>query len=101
VYTRKAADNVNVMRWRAPLYVARVDPQSLHLIRASERIVLPMRGDGVNDPEHVARMGNFATVNASASESWVTVGETLPAARWHGDTLLARIRWAVPNKLVG
>jgi hypothetical protein len=100
VYTRKAVENVNVMRWRAPLYVAQVDVRSLCLVRVSERVVLPLLGDGVNDPGHVARMGNFHTVNVSPAESWVTVGETLPAEGWHGDTLLARIRWSVPNQLV-
>jgi hypothetical protein len=100
VYTRKAAENVNVMRWRAPLYVAQVDARSRRLIRASERVVLPLRGDGVHDPDHVARMGNFHTVGASEAESWVTVGETLPADGWRGDTLLARVCWAVPNQLM-
>ncbi|MEW6357932.1 MAG: sialidase family protein [Planctomycetota bacterium] len=99
VYTRKAEENVNVMRWRAPLYVAQVDPATLRLMRDSERVVLPLVGDGVNDATHVARMGNFHVTNASPQESWVTVGETLPADGWRGDTLLARIRWAVPNGL--
>ena len=99
VYTRKAAENVNVMRWRAPLYVAQVDARDgvPHLVRESERVVLPLIGDGVNDAEHVARMGNFHTTAVSPSESWVTVGETLPEDGWRGNTLLARIHWAVPN----
>ena len=33
VYTRKATENANVMRWRAPLYVAEVDPATLRLRR--------------------------------------------------------------------
>lgn len=98
VYTRKAAENVNVMRWRAPLYVAEVDRKALRLIRASERVVLPLIGDGVADPKHVARMGNFHTVAAAPGESWVTVGETRPEDGWSGDTLLARIRWSRPNR---
>jgi len=98
VYTRKAEENVNVMRWRAPLYVAQVDTGTLRLIRSSERVVLPLIGDGVDDPDHVARMGNFHVVNASTEESWVTAGETLPHDGWRGDTLLARIHWAVPNR---
>ena len=56
VYTRKSEHNVNVMRWRAPLYIAQVDTENLCLIRKSEKIVFPMIGDGVNDPDHVARM---------------------------------------------
>ena len=35
-YTRKAEENANVMRWRAPLYLAQVDRATLRLIRASE-----------------------------------------------------------------
>ena len=92
VYTRKAEHNTNVMRWRAPLYLARVDVESLRLTRDTEMTVLPLIGDGVNDPDHVARMGNFHVTNASPSESWVTVGECLPKEDWKGDVLLARIR---------
>lgn len=99
VYTRKDAENVNVMRWRAPLYLAEVDRESLRLIRSSERVALPLIGDGVDDAEHVARMGNFHTVAAAPGESWLTVGETLPADGWRGDTLLARVRWSRPNRL--
>lgn len=99
VYTRKADHNVNVFRWRAPLWVARVDEKKLCLIRSTERVVLPLIGDGVNDAKHVARMGNFHTVAATPSESWVTVGECLPHDGWKGDLLLARIRWTRPNRL--
>jgi hypothetical protein len=100
VYTRKADHNSNVMRWRSPLYVAQVDTERLCLIRESERTVFPLIGDGLNDPDHVARMGNFHVVNASRDESWVTVGETLPADKWKGNTLLGRIFWNKPNRLV-
>ena len=99
VYTRKAKENVNVFRWRAPLYLARVDTEKLCLIRATERVVLPLIGDGVNDARHVARMGNFHTTATTADESWVTVGECLPDDGWRGDVLGARIRWSRPNRL--
>ena len=81
------------MRWRAPLFVAQVDLGTTQLIRETERTVFALIGDGINDPDHVARMGNFHVTAASPEESWVTVGETLPADGWAGDTLLARIRW--------
>ena len=100
VYTRRDPTNVNVMRWRAPLWVAQVDPQRLCLLRATERVVLPLVGDGVNDPDKVAIMGNFHTTNVSAAESWVTVGEWQPKNGIKGDLLLARIRWNRPNRLV-
>jgi len=100
VYTRKAKHNAKVFRWRAPLYIAQVDPKRLCLLRDTEQVVLPLIGDGIGDPAHVARMGNFHVTPASPTETWVTVGECLPSDGWAGDTLLARIRWAVPNKLV-
>jgi hypothetical protein len=100
VYTRKSEHNINVMRWRAPLYISEVDTEKRCLIRASERVVFPLIGDGVHHAEHVARMGNFHTVNASQKESWITVGETLPNDGWKGNTLLGRVRWSRNNELV-
>jgi hypothetical protein len=100
VYTRKAAENANVFRWRAPLYLARVDPKKLCLLRASERVVLPLIGDGVKEPGKVARMGNFHTVAVTPRESWVTVGEVIPQQGYRGDLLLGRIRWNRPNRRV-
>ncbi len=100
VYTRKDASNVNVPRWRAPLWVAQVDPRTLRLRRDTERVVLPLVGDGVNKPDEVAYSGNFHPVNVSPDESWVTDGEMLPKRGWKGDLLLARIRWHRPNRLV-
>ncbi|MBN2476587.1 MAG: exo-alpha-sialidase [Pirellulales bacterium] len=99
VYTRKAEDNVNVFRWRSPLLMAEVDRRTLRLIRATERVVFPLVGDGVEDPDHVARMGNFHTVAATPAQSWVTVGETLPNDGWAGNTLLARVCWSRANRL--
>jgi len=99
VYTRKASENVNVMRWRAPLYVAEVDPRTLRLVRRSERIALPMSGDGVNDPIRVAHLGNFHTNPVTPEISLVTVGEVL-LKTYRGDTLIARVRWSRPNRAV-
>jgi len=99
VYTRKAEQNVNVFRWRAPLFLARVDTDTLCLIRSTERVVLPLIGDGLDNARHVARMGNFHTVAATPRESWVTVGECLPDDGWRGNTLLARIHWSRLNRL--
>jgi hypothetical protein len=100
VYTRQTKKNRNVMRWRAPLFLASVDVSRLCLVRESEQIVFPLIGDGINRARHVARMGNFHTVNVSEKESWVTVGETLPHDGWKGNTLMARIHWNRPNKRV-
>lgn len=99
VYNRKDASNINVPRWRAPLYMAQVDPETLRLLRDTERIVLPLVGDGVNAPDDVAYSGNFHPVNVSLDESWVTDGEMLPKRGYKGDLLLSRIRWTKPNRL--
>jgi hypothetical protein len=99
VYTRKDKSNRNVIRWRSPLWVARVDPEKLCLIRETEQVVLPLVGDGANKPNEVALMGNFAVTNLSPNESCVTVGEWLPKGGSKGDTLLSRIRWNKPNQL--
>ena len=101
VYTRKAVDNVNIARWRAPLYMAQVDVQRLRLIRATEQIVFPMLGDGLGKPDQVARMGNFSTVEVTPEMSLVLVTEeTSERERWRGNTLIARIHWKQPNRLV-
>jgi hypothetical protein len=99
VYTRRDASNEKVIRWRSPLWVAQVDPEKRCLIRASERVVLPLMGDGVNDPDAVALMGNFHVTNISPMESIVTVGEWLPRQSYRGDVLVGRIRWSQPNRL--
>jgi len=66
VYTRRAADNDNVMRHRAPLFMAQVDPDRLCVLRDTEQILVPNRG---------ARLGNFGVTKISERESWVTVAE--------------------------
>lgn len=99
VYTRWDASNLNVIRWRSPLWLAQVDPDTLRLRRETERVVLPLVGDGVNAPDRVALMGNFHVTSASPDESWVTVGEWQPRNGIHGDLLLARINWNRPNTL--
>jgi hypothetical protein len=91
VYTRKLENNHGVARWRAPLLIAQVDVKKKCLLRATEQVVLPLRGDGMAPGDVVARMGNFHTTLVSPKESWVTVGEGMPNNGWRGDTLLARI----------
>ncbi len=99
VYTRKDVSNVNVIRWRSPLWVAQVDIKRRCLIKSTEKVVLPLMGDGVNRPDEVALMGNFDVTNVSPDESWITVGEWLPRSGFRGDVLLARIHWSRPNRL--
>ena len=101
VYTRKDPTNVNVPRWRAPLWVAQVDTKTLRLVRATEKVVLPLVGDGVNDAKQVAFMGNFGVnSNVSADEAWVTDGSWCPGDASKGELQLARVRWSRKNGLV-
>lgn len=99
VYTRKDASNLNVIRWRAPLFIARVDPKERHLIRATERVIIPMSDNGITNPDQVALMGNFHITHASTMESWITVGDWLPRQESRGSMHLARVRWNKPNKI--
>ncbi|WP_166822963.1 sialidase family protein [Thalassoroseus pseudoceratinae] len=66
VYTRRGADNDHVFRHRAPLFIAKVDPERLHVIRATEQIVVPEKG---------ARLGNFGITEVSENETWITATE--------------------------
>ncbi len=97
VYTRKDPSNLNVIRWRAPLFVARVNPENLRLIRDTERIAVPLEGDGIDEPDGVPLMGNFNVNPATEHESWVTVGSWLPRRDARGAVHLARFHWNRAN----
>ena len=95
VYTRKGAKNDHIVRHRAPLFMAQVDPDRLCIIRDTERIIIPERG---------AALGNFGVVDISEEESWVTDAEFV----YHKESLdygsdgsvwVAKITWNKPNKL--
>lgn len=103
VYTRRGADNDHIGRNRAPLFIAQVDPQKLHVIRSTEKILLPERG---------AMLGNFGAAGITADESWVTDAEFISrlvdrdaGKRPHprgadGTVWLGRVKWSQPNRLV-
>lgn len=78
VYTRRGADNDHVVRHRAPLFMAQVDPEKLVVMRETEQILVPENG---------STLGNSGVTVVSANESWVTVGEAnvdRPEARERG-----------------
>ena len=94
-YTRRGADNDHIMRNRAPLFIAQVDPESLELVRETEEILIPERG---------ATLGNFGAAPITPGESWVTASEGV----WDdedrergatGATFVARVKWDTPNAL--
>jgi len=66
VYTRKGANNDHIMRHRAPLFIAEVDPERLQIIRLTEQVLVPERG---------ARLCNFGVAKISENETWVSVAE--------------------------
>lgn len=94
-YTRRGANNDHIFRHRAPLFVAKVDRQTLRVIRKTERIAIPERG---------APLGNFGAAAITDQESWLTDAETMhfgigPHPRGaDGSVWLARIRWRDPIK---
>src|SRR5205814_10357455 len=55
-YTRRGADNDNVIRHRAPLFLAQVDPEYLVVWRATQRVLVPNKG---------AQLANFAMVDVN------------------------------------
>src|SRR5262249_43807156 len=65
-FTYKRPDNKHVFRHRAPLFLARVDTEKMALVRETLRVLVPERG---------ARLGNFAVVDVTPHETWVTVAE--------------------------
>lgn len=94
VYTRRGAGNDHVFRHRAPLFIARIDPENLQVIRSTEQILVPERG---------ARLGNFGVVDVSPEESWVTVTEWMQPAgvEKHGSDnsiFVAKLKWNRPNR---
>jgi hypothetical protein len=97
VYTRRGADNDHIFRHRAPLFIAQVDPEKLHVVRSTERVLIPERG---------ATLGNFGATVINERESWVTVAEGVwnDAARQRGadgSLFVARVLWSKPNGMVG
>ena len=94
VYTRRGAGNDHIFRHRAPLFIARVDPQRLCVLRDTERLLIPERG---------AQMGNFGAARINERESWVTVAEYVKEIQPHargadGSTFAARVIWSKPNR---
>ncbi|MCS7468619.1 exo-alpha-sialidase [Stieleria sp. ICT_E10.1] len=66
VYTRRGANNDHIMRHRAPLFLAEVDPQRLVVLKHTEQVIVP---------EDNATLGNSGVCRISDRESWITVAE--------------------------
>ncbi len=91
IYTRKGANNDHVFRNRAPIFIARVDPDKLHLIRATERILMSETGLDLG--------GGYAPMDVNKNETWVISTEMgFPEGRKdeNNRVLLAKILWSRP-----
>ena len=96
VYTRRAKNNTNVVRSRAPLFIAQVDTAKMVLLKQTEQIVIPNRG---------APLGNFGVTEVGQDETWVTVAEGMRKTRLeqmkfgaNGNVFAGRILWNKPNR---
>lgn len=95
-YTRRGANNDHIVRNRAPLFLAQVDPVKLNVIRSTEQVLIPERG---------VMLGNFGASAITKNESWVTDAEYMegdkPNPRGaNGTVWAARVMWSKKNKLV-
>ncbi|WP_395738841.1 exo-alpha-sialidase [Prosthecobacter sp.] len=91
IYTRKGANNDHVFRHRAPIFIARVDPDQLHVIRATEQILMPETGVDLG--------GGYAPVAVNEKETWVISTEMAFPKNRQGENnriLLAKIIWNQP-----
>tara|TARA_R110002051_G_scaffold45472_2_gene91570 strand:+ start:115 stop:1401 length:1287 start_codon:yes stop_codon:yes gene_type:complete len=91
VYTRRGADNDEVFRHRAPLFMAEVDSEKLEVIRDSERIIVPNRG---------VALGNFGIMEVNQTETWITVAEYMRGEEnvvADNSVFTAKIKWKRPN----
>lgn len=91
-YTRRGAQNDHIPRNRAPLFLARVDADKLHVLRKTEKELMPERG---------VMLGNFGAAKIANNEWWVTDSEFITGGKAHprganGSTFAARIKWKKP-----
>jgi hypothetical protein len=88
VYTRQDASNTDILRYRAPLWMAEVDPVTLRLKKDTEQIVMSIT-------DNRAQLGNFGTTAVTPDLSIVTSNE------WNSlvpnRAIVSRIWWNKSN----
>ena len=72
VYTRRGADNDEIFRHRAPLFIAQMDPRTLRVIRSTEQLLVP---------KNHSTLGNSGVMQISDQEAWIVVSEYTRAPR--------------------
>lgn len=95
VYTRRGADNDEVFRHRAPLFIAQVDVDKLQVTRSTERVLVPNRG---------VDLGNFGVTDVNENETWITVAEYMRGeenVEADNSVFVSRIKWNKPNHYKG
>ena len=78
-YTRKNEVNSQLVRFRAPLYIAEVNPLTMELIKSTEQVVFPIEGD-LNKPSEVLLSGNFMPLQIKDGRWIITDGQCMSAA---------------------
>ncbi len=89
-YTRKNDVNEKVMRFRAPLYIAQVNPDDMTLIRDTETIAIPLDGNPAK-PETVRHSGNFMPTRLSKDKWIIADGQCLPVMPYTSVLKIAHI----------
>ena len=89
-YTRKNEVNSRVIRYRAPLYIAEVDPSTMTLMRNTERIVFPLEGDPER-PETVKLSGNFMPMQIKDNQWIITDGHELCMEPFTSEVKIAHV----------
>lgn len=98
-YNRQLPYNRHLMRWRAPLLIAEVDPERMVLLRKTEQVVFPMMPEDSTAEFKAALFGNFHPVGLSPEEALILTGEERSHDSFLGNTLLARIRQPLSHKI--
>lgn len=91
IYTRRGANNNHVFRNRAPIFIAQVDPEKLHVILATEQILMPETGVDLG--------GGYAPFDVNEKETWGISNEMAFPKGCEDEPnriLLAKIIWNQP-----
>lgn len=78
LYTRDAGFNSKILRFRSPLFIAEIDPDTLRLRQESEQILFAVHGNPAC-PETVGLLGNFMVTALNPQQALVSDCEIYPS----------------------